>query len=306
MSSETSHLPEAVQAWLARGRMTRACSLEVFVLDHAGPGLREPSAPEATVVLHGFPSSSSDWHLALPHFARGRRVVLMDLPGFGLSEKPCDYSYSLLEQGEVVEAVLVSLGVTRAHLLAHDMGTTIACELLARGQRGLSRVEVASVLLTNGSVYPELSRLTVSQKLLRSPLAPLFTRLSSERVFRWQLRKILGEPVDEAELGAMWAQLHHRGGRALLPKLIGYVDDRYRHWHRFIGALRAVTCPVHVLWGPRDPVAVMAIAERLVAEVPGAQLERLEGLGHYPMLESPERFGAAVARFLERGERNLD
>ena len=300
-----SALPPSVAAWEARGQHLQVAGLGVFVVDYRDASLGPGATPAAAVVLHGFPTSSYDWRQALPHFGRGRRVVLLDFPGYGLSEKPDNYGYSLMEQAEVVELVLGSLGVKRAHLLAHDMGTSVACELLARRERGLLSFEVRSLLLTNGSVYPELARLTPSQKILRSPVGPLFSKLSSERIFRWQMRKILGVPIEERELGEMWAQLVHRQGRRLLPRLIGYIDERYRFWNRWIGALRRLALPAHLLWGPRDPVAVMAIAQRLALEVPGAELETLEGLGHYPMLEDPERFGAAVARFLDRVEASL-
>ncbi len=297
-----SALPAAVAAWEARGQKLQIAGVEVFVVDHRGDaGADDSDGPrEGVVVLHGFPTSSYDWRQALQRFGRGRRVVLLDFPGYGLSEKPDDFSYSLLEQAEVVELVLDSLGVERAHLLAHDMGTSVAAELLARRERGLLSFDARSLLLTNGSVYPELAVLTPSQKILRTPMAPLFTKLSSERVFRWQMRKILGVQVEERELSEMWAQMQYRDGRRLLPRLIGYVDERYRFWNRWIGALRRLALPVQLLWGPLDPVAVPAIAERLLREVPGAELERLDGLGHYPMLEDPERFGAAVSRWLAR------
>ena len=290
-------LPPNVAAWRDRGRYINVLGIEVFIVDWTDGGAARDSE-EATLILHGFPTSSSDWRHALPVFGANRRVILFDFPGFGLSGKPTDYSYSLIEQADVAELVLRSTGVRRAHVIAHDMGTSVACELLARRERGLLSFDARSLLLTNGSVYPELARLTPSQKLLRSPAAAFFNRLSSERVFRWQMKKLFGPPVDDQELVDMWAQLQYEGGKRLLPRLIGYVDDRYRFWHRWIGALRRLDLPALALWGPLDPVAVLAIGERLAREIPNAELRTLEGLGHYPMLEHPQRFGEAVARFL--------
>ena len=290
-------LPPNVAAWRDRGRYVNVLGIEVFLVDWTDGGAARDSE-EATLILHGFPTSSSDWRHALPVFGANRRVILFDFPGFGLSGKPADYSYSLVEQADIAELVLRSTDVRRAHIIAHDMGTSVACELLARRERGLLSFDARSLLLTNGSVYPELARLTPSQKLLRSPAAAFFNRLSSERVFRWQMKKLFGPPVDDQELVDMWAQLQYEGGKRLLPRLIGYVDDRYRFWHRWIGALRRLDVPTLALWGPLDPVAVLAIGERLAREIPNAELRTLEGLGHYPMLEDPKRFGEAVARFL--------
>src|SRR6185436_11057826 len=72
------------------------------------------------LVLHGFPSSSRDFLPALPALAARRRVVVHDHLGFGLSDKPAAYSYSLLEQAEVAIALWRELGITKGHLLAHD------------------------------------------------------------------------------------------------------------------------------------------------------------------------------------------
>lgn len=289
----TTALPTPAAGWQALGRLSTLAGLEVFHLD-TGPA----DARRAVLLLHGFPSSGLDWRQTLPALA-GRRTIVPDLPGFGLSQKPADYGYSLFEQAEVVELLLRELGLAEVDLVAHDMGTSVACELCARRERGLLGVVLRSLLLMNGSVHIELARLTPSQRLLRSPLGHAFTRLASERVFRAQLRRILGQPVAEEELAAMWALIRHRDGHRRLPQTIAYVGERRRFARRWIGALTRLDIPVRVLWGPEDPVAVKAIAERLAAEIPGARLEWLPGLGHYPQLEDPTRTGAAIRSFLD-------
>lgn len=293
----TLALPPLAAAWQARGRRLALAGIEVFFVD-SEPG----AAGRAAVLLHGFPSSGLDWRGMLPALA-GRRVLAPDFPGFGLSDKPADYSYSLLEQADLIELLLRERGIAAADLVAHDMGTSVACELCARRERGLLGFRIESLLLMNGSVHIELARLTPSQKLLRSPLAGLFTHLASGRLFRVQLRRILGRPVADEELAAMWALIRHRDGHLRLPQTIAYVGERYRFARRWIGALRNLDIPCHILWGPQDPVAVPAIAERLAAEIPGARLQWLPGLGHYPQLEDPERNGAAVREFLDDVDR---
>jgi pimeloyl-ACP methyl ester carboxylesterase len=287
--------------WQARGERHAIPWLgpdhRVFAVT-AGEG---PAPP--LLVLHGFPSSSRDFASALPLLAADRRVVVHDHLGFGFSAKPARYSYSLLEQAEVALALWRSLGITRGHLLAHDYGTSVATELLARRERGLCPVELASVTLCNGSVHLDLAHLTPSQQLLRVPhLGALFARLAQKRVFVAQLRRILGDPhsVPDAELDAMWEGMIRDGGRDRLPALAGYMAERTRFAARWIGALEKLDLPTHVLWGRRDPVAVPAIAEQLAREIPGAELTWLKDLGHYPMLEEPTRWAEAARSFLGR------
>lgn len=296
-----SSLPPALSAWQSRGRRLSVLGHNVFVLQE-GPA----DGGDPVLVLHGFPSSSFDFHHALPLLAARRRVVLHDHLGFGLSDKPERYSYSLMEQTDAALMVWRALGITRGHVLAHDYGTSIATELLARRALGLLPIELSSLTLCNGSVHIELSQLTPSQRLLRRPmLGPLFARLVRPALFKAQLRRILGEPssVSEEELDWMWAAVVHDGGRERLPATISYIAERYRFGARWTHALTAYDGPAHVLWGRRDPVAVAAIAERLATELPRAELQWLERLGHYPMLEAPEEWAGAVVAYLDAVER---
>src|SRR5690606_10999721 len=82
--------------------------------------------------------------------------------------KHLDYSYSLIEQADVALMLWRQLGITSAHVFAHDYGTSVATELLARWNRGLCAIELRSMTLCNGSVHIKLASLRVVQKLLLS------------------------------------------------------------------------------------------------------------------------------------------
>jgi pimeloyl-ACP methyl ester carboxylesterase len=158
--------------------------------------------------------------------------------------------------------------------------------------------QLDAVVLMNGSVHIELADLTVSQRLLLTPAAKLFLKIGSRAVFGAQMRRILGRPLSEAALDDMWCLMLHKDGRERLPQTISYVQERKRFWHRWVGALTRLDIPSLVLWGPLDTVAVMPIAERLAKEIPGTRLELLDGLGHYPQLEDPEKTARALSEFL--------
>lgn len=282
--------PPTIAAWRDGGRLEPIFGVEVFVRVSGAEARGLP-----TVFLHGFPSSSHDWHRLDP-LLPGKRVYF-DFPGYGLSAKPPHYSYSLFEQADIATGVLARLGITAARVVAHDMGTSVACELAARQVRGLLPFRMESLVLMNGSVRLELAHLTPSQKLLRSRLGPLMARFSSAPVFKAQIRRILAKPIGDDELGAMWTLLRHDDGTRRLPEIITYLDERTRFAQRWIGALRRIEIPVGVIWGRHDPVAVAAIAEKLAAEIPTARLTWLEELGHYPQLEDPQAVAQAIARF---------
>ncbi len=287
-----------VQRWIERGSVEALGGIDCFVVDTGAAR----SSDQAVLWLHGFPSSSLDWRAIVDNLADHHRHVLIDLPGFGCSAKPSGrhYSYSLIDQADRVVLMLVRRGIKRVELIAHDMGTSVACELLARQAMGLLPVAIESLVLTNGSIYIEQARLTRSQKLLRSPLAGLYARLAREAIFRWQIRKILGQPIAEAELGAMWQLMSYQNGLATLPDTICYVDERYQYYRRWTDPLAALDLPVQIIWGRLDPVAVAAIGQRLADTIPCATMTWLDHCGHFPMLEDKAAFTAVVADFLQR------
>jgi pimeloyl-ACP methyl ester carboxylesterase len=286
----------AVDAWRARGRQVTLPDARVFAVEAGTRRAGEPSV----LILHGFPTSSWDFADAIGHIASHRHVVAFDFVGYGLSDKPPDFGASLFEQADVAEMVARAFDVKRAHVWAHDMGTSVATELCARRERGLLTFEMASLALMNGSVHIELAHLTVGQQLLKSPLGPLFARLNSRITFKAQMRRIFGRVPDDAELDAMWDLVAREDGAARMPSLIRYTEERARFRRRWIGALERLDLPALVAWGRLDPVAVMPIADQLAREIPGAQRETWDDLGHYPQVEDAARVARTVASFWDR------
>lgn len=285
----------AVAAWAARARTVAVDGHRVAMWDLAAT---EGERHEPLLVVHGFPTSSFDFAHLVPRLARHRRVVLLDLLGFGLSDKP-DGRYTMAQQADAVEAVAAAAGLDRAALLTHDMGDTVGGELLRRSLEGTWRVEVVRRVLTNGSIYIELAQLTAGQQMLlalpdaRSDEGPGIDLLAASLVATLAPGHADVDMRGHAELTC------HAGGDALLPRTIRYIEERRANEERFTGAIETHPSPVHVVWGPEDPIAVAAMAERLVAARPDATLAWLPGAGHYPMVEDPEAFLAAVVPFLE-------
>lgn len=285
-----------VTEWSAKGTTYSLHGQRLFAVD-TGAGGDRPTL----VLLHGYPTSSHDYHRVLPALAARYRVIVHDHPGFGLSGKPKDYSYSLHEQADFALLLWQHLGVKSAHVVAHDYGTSVATELLARWNRGFRPVQLESMTLCNGSVHIELARLRFIQKLLRNRLlGPLVARLTNQRVFNRNLRQLWHDPstLPQADLDAMWELLIREDGKAVLPHITQYLRDRVLYWHRWVGALQQSQLPLRFLWGAEDPITGRAVAEVHHAEAPGSRLTVLDGVGHYPMLEAPERWTEALLALL--------
>lgn len=249
------------------------------------------------LLLHGFPTCSFDWRPVLPALRAERDVVLFDFLGFGLSAKP-DRRYGLRLCADTTESVAAHFGLTAVDLVTHDMGDSVGGELLARSLDGTLGFEIARRVLTNGSIYLDLAHLSDGQNLLMALPDERQDLVGADGGAAWQ-RGIRGtfapdSDVDDHELALLAALARRDGGLALLPRTIRYLEDRRAEERRFTGAIETHPSPLSVVWGDRDPIAVVAMVAALQAARPDVAVTIIDGIGHYPMLEAPERFGAAV------------
>jgi pimeloyl-ACP methyl ester carboxylesterase len=271
-------------AWRERGESESFRGRRVHLF---GRGGREP----LLLFLHGFPSSSYDWRLLLD-LETEHAALAPDFLGFGLSEKPRDHEYTLHWQADLVEDLVRRHGESRpVFLVAHDMGTSVANELMARDIDGALEMNLTGVLLLNGSMIQGAASPTLGQRILRSPLGPLMSRLSSERFFRQQFGSIFSpsHPLSEEEAEDQWALICAGGGRTLNHKTIRYMEERFRHAERWHGAIRDWPGPVSLAWGTLDPVATEKVLDAVLVLRPAAPVTRFEDLGHYPQIEDPGR-----------------
>jgi pimeloyl-ACP methyl ester carboxylesterase len=281
-------LTPRVIEWRDRGSAEQVGGrrIHVFRRDGEGPLL---------LLLHGFPSSSYDWRLLLEEIP-GRAVLAYDCLGFGLSEKPADHDYSLVEQADIAEELVERHGDGPVFFVGHDMGTSVATELMARDLEGSLRMDLAGGLLFNGSMIQGAASPTLGQKLLRGPLGPIAARLSSERFFRDQFGSIFsdGHPLTDEEAEDQWSLVRHEDGQRIGHKTIVYMNERERRAPRWYGALARWEKPLHLVWAMRDPVATENVLNGVLELRPEAPLTRLEDLGHYPQIEDPARLSAAL------------
>ena len=287
-------LSTRVAEWRERGREEefRGRRIHLFECDGGGPLL---------LFLHGFPSSAYDWRAVL-QLETEHAALAPDLLGFGLSEKPRDHDYTLHWQADMVEQLVRERPRTTVFIVAHDMGTSVATELMARDLEGSLGIDLVGALLLNGSMVQEAASPTLGQRLLRSPVGPLFSRLSSERFFRQQLGSIFspGHPLTDEEAEDQWALICSNGGRTLAHKTIRYMEERFRHAERWHGALTNWPKPLGLAWGMLDPVATENVLNAVLRLRPEADVTRFEDLGHYPQIEDPHRV-ADVLRVSLRG-----
>ena len=282
--------------WKSKGKFISVAGRSIFVVDE---GRR---AAPVLLISHGYPSCSYDYWKVLPLLSRYFRVIIHDHLGFGFSDKPTDYSYSLIEQAEMALALWQEMGIKEAHLLGHDYGTSVVTEIVARWNFGFRPIQIKSINIGNGSMLIDMAQLLLSQKILiHKTLGPLLAKVATRRYFQYNMKKLWADPsrYDPQEIDAIFDMNFDPAARQVFSTITRYILERYKFYNRWLDqGLYQTDLPIHIYWADQDPVAVIAMAHRLHENIPGSTLEILENVGHYPMLEAPEPWARMILRHI--------
>lgn len=257
------------------------------------------------LLVHGFPTSSWDWHRIWEPLAAKHALVACDLLGFGLSDKPRD-GYSIHRQADLVTAVLAQVGIDDCDALVHDYGVSVGQELLARQNEGALPFRIGRMVFLNGGLFPGLHRPRLIQKIGAGPLGPLVSLLMNRRRFARSFVEVFGPHTrpDEAELDEFWSLIAHHDGHRRSHALLGYMQDRVRHAERWVGALAATSVPLMLVNGGADPVSGAHVHAHWRRVLPHAAERLLPEIGHYPQTEAPDAVRDSVLDFLGSADRD--
>jgi len=291
---DESQFSEPTRRWLASGRHLEIEGKRVFLYERGGG--------QSILMLHGFPTSGYDWRGVIDGLASTYRCVALDFPGYGLSDKPEAYSYSLFPQTDVVEAIARELSITEAHVVSHDVGTSVHTELLAREQEGRLPFRMLSSTFLNGSMLQEMATITPFQKLLAAnQTLPQAIAISQNLTANYidGLKSVMKRPesLSEDDIVVMNDLIAYQEGNRRLPALSLYMRERYVHRERWIGALKK-TKRIQFIWADGDPVANVDLGRALSKEVPQARYTELAGLGHFLLMEDPKAVATRIRDFL--------
>lgn len=283
--------------WKAKGSYFNFHDKNIFYI-------REGASDKPCLVLiHGFPTASWDWHKVwnslLPHY----QLLTFDLIGFGYSDKPVNYKYSLFEQADLAEALLQHCQFTNTHILSHDYGDTVVQEMLARQieQKSDYPIEIQSVCMLNGGILPEVIRPIFMQKLLMSSFGSIASLFSNSWLFKRNLAKVYAPATrpSEEELNGYWTLSSFNKGHRRIHEVIQYMFERRDNRDRWVHALRDTPLPLLLINGAVDPVNGEHMVDRYKRIVRKYDIVMLRQIGHYPQTEDPESVVFALQNFHE-------
>lgn len=252
--------------------------------------------PTPIVLLHGTSDSLHTWGGWTEALARERRVIRVDLPGFGLSGPTPDGDYRVERYVGFVRALLDTLGVHRFVVVGNSFGGWVAWETaLAHPDR------VAALVLVDSAGYPlESQSVPIGFRVARVPgLNRLLRSVLPRDMIDSSVRNTYGDPsrVTEELVDRYYELTLREGNRAALPQR--FAAGR---WAADPGRIRRLQLPTLVLWGGRDRLIPLHYGEQFHRDIAGSELVVFPELGHVPQEEDPEATVAAVRRFLSRLE----
>ena len=254
-------------------------------------GPRDDPAP--LLLLHGTSASLHTWDGWAEALKGERRVIRMDLPGFGLTGPFPQGDYRMPSYSAFIVALLDQLKVERVVLAGNSLGGQIAWETaLAYPQR------VSRLILVDSAGFPlQSTSVPIGFQLARIPLlAPVIGKVLPRPMIEDSLRNVYGDPsLVTKQLVDRYFELTLRAGnRESLVQRFSQRDDPSLNQAR----ISQINIPTLIIWGGRDGLIPPVHAEQFKAAIKGSQLEMFETLGHVPQEEGAPATAEVVKRFL--------
>jgi pimeloyl-ACP methyl ester carboxylesterase len=297
-------------AWREKGsyfswspRRGDAAEVQLF---HVESG--DPDAPPL-VLVHGFPTSSIDWFEIAELLSDRYRVCAMDFPGFGFSDKPLGWGYSLMRDAEVLEYYMTEvLGLESMILYAHDRGSSVA---LIHTTSSDSRVSLEHLFLTNANIYLPMSNLTQVQRIMLDPeTGPAALAAATPEQLAVGMGQATYSPprgADDPEIRALVAIFSHGEGLKVLHETIQYLIERSQDEDSWLKALAAMEVPTTFIWGVYDTVSpprvVNYVWNEYMMRKPGRNsLYYVPDANHYLQNDQPASLVETILHALEAPE----
>jgi pimeloyl-ACP methyl ester carboxylesterase len=279
--------------WRAHQRWLRVAGRAVNVIELGeGPPL---------LFLHGHSGRWANWLENIPHFARTRRVVALDLPGFGASEMPAG-GVSIENYARVLDEACGLLGIDAAAVVGNSMGGFAVAELAIKFPERVERLVLVSAAgLSTGymGVSSEFLRRRSVAMFARAinayaaiPEARAQTLMRRRRLRRRVLDIVAAHP--ERLPAPICAELLRGSGMPAAPDATDAVMT-YDFRHR----VTEIACPTLIVWGAKDRVVPVASAHDYERLIPDTRKEIFADTGHVAMVERPARFNRVLQQFLE-------
>lgn len=254
----------------------------------------DPSRREAIVFVHGNPGPMDDWEELAPAVAELGRVVAMDMPGYGRSEHPRKFDYTIDGYARYLGAIVDHLAVERAHLVLHDFGGPWGLRWAIDHPDRLASLTFINCGVLEGYKWHRFAR--IWQTPVLGELAQLLT---SAKGTHQALNSMSPKPMPRSFVDRIMKYADWGHKRAVL-KLYRASKRAGQEASRFVDPPFAKKLAVCVIWGAGDPFIPEEFAEKQKRFFPLAETHVLPGLGHWPFIDDVDAVREPLVEFLRR------
>jgi pimeloyl-ACP methyl ester carboxylesterase len=295
-SAQERPYPESLRKWVDGGKYVKFEGLNIFV--HASG--EAPVKGHGVLVVHGYPGSSWDFSNVVSTVEKETKIVVPDMIGFGQSDKPLQGTFkdnfSLMRQADLYEAIAKAEGLEEVILVAHDMGQSVGLELMTRHDEGKLSFKIRHAILLDGSTLVDMVQLDPLQvEGLKAGDKALTEHKDFNEYATGMLASFAPENRQQETVEIMTHQIFANDGDLVIDQILQYLLERKEFYDRWVGTFAHFrTAPLSIYWGVKDPVAVVAMADRIKTWNPTIDLYKLPHSGHWPSIENPDIIAAAI------------
>jgi len=283
-----------------------AAEVEIFHIE-----LGDPDAP-LLALIHGWPTSSIDWFAVADQLSDTFRVCALDFPGYGFSDKPQGWGYSLSRDEELLEFYLSQVvGAAAGVVVGHDRGDSVALLYAARCAQAQSAMRLEHLVLSNGNMFLPMSNLTGAQRQILDARSwsQIATALTPARLAEGMGASTFtpARKAGDPDVEALTAIFGDNNGTAVLHETIQYLIERSKDEQSWLTALGNAPFPVTLIWGLYDTVSPPRVAsyvwnEYLMLRPAGNRLYFVPDANHYLQVDRPDAFVKVLLHALEPGD----
>jgi haloalkane dehalogenase len=264
-----------------------------FVMINQRVSYRTAGDGPAVLLLHGWPTSSYLWRNIMPVIAERNRVIAIDLPGFGESDKPLDVRYDFEFFEGIIDGLLGHLNIDRVALAGHDLGGPIAVHWALRNPD-----RTTGIALLNTLLYPQLDPSVVDFVTALATPGPREEMTSPDGLSRI-FRAGLADPT-RATGDILTALVHpFRESTARRALAQAGIQLSLRGLAEIERGLPGLRMPVRIVYGAQDRVLpdVAGTMDRVARDVPHAVVTVLPDCGHFLQEDAPDEVARQLAEF---------
>jgi pimeloyl-ACP methyl ester carboxylesterase len=254
------------------------------------------AADPTLVLIHGYTASNFVWHRVAPALAaQGFHVIAPDLVGFGFSEKPAWFDYSIAAQARVIARLMNVLGIGRATIVGSSYGGAVASTLALDYAERVEKLVLVDAVCNDDILSRPILRLA-SLSGVGELLTPFF--LDSKAFHKMRMKETLApanhhlitrERIESVHRPLAAADAHHS------------VLATSRNWDacRIEEDAQYINQPTLIIWGDQDRIIPIENGERLFNSILNSRMVVFKDCGHVPQEENPELFVELVTEFCQ-------